>query len=554
MLNVDDIMREQGQMESARSGFDTLWQQAAELMFPRQADFVGVSSTNSLFQGQRRTDKILDEYAELALEHGVAVFEGEVIPQGSIWQRLIPRDDKLLQSQRVRVWYENLTNKLFALRNAYYSGFANQSHESACSLLAFGNQGTWVDTLIDRRTGRKLGLGYRSEHIGQLYIRENYWGVVDKVHRKFSLSHRQALQKWPDDPPECAAKAQRDRTNMETKAEYLHVLCPNTDYEAGRLDAKGKPIASAYVELSCRELFDTGGYRTMPLIYSRYEKAPTEEYGRGPGLTVLPAVMALQEMMADIMTATEFMARPALGAVEDMKDQVFFYEPGGVSFGAIDPRGNRLVAPILDNVDLAQPLVLQERTRQIVDRAFFADLYSVRDDEKTHVSATAVMDRAQQRGVLLAPLARQQPEWFTPMAERELDLAFEMGMLDDMPPEVREAGGLYQIVYENPLTRARQAEQAGGFYQMLNGVAPMMQADPTLYADFKRNYSFERVLKGLAFIHAVPSSWETSDEEKQQIDQATAAKAQAATLLDVGQQASEIAKNMGQATGYANAA
>lgn len=545
MHDVDDILRTQGQMESQRAGFDSLWRQAAELLFPRQLDSIGPFATaTQQFQGARQTDRILDEYPQLALEHGASVFEGEVIPQGGIWQRYKAHDDALMANQRVRLWFEALTSKTFALRNAYYSGFAGQAHESIYSLLAFGNQGMWVDKLIDVGTGRASGLGYRSEPIGQLWVAENHWGMVDTVHRKFSLTHRQALQKWGDKAPEVVRKVERDNGNMNNRAEYLHVLCPNRDYTPGRLDAAGKKVASCYVSTSDRQVFDEGGYRTMPLIYSRYEKGPTEIYGRGPGLTVLPAVMALQEMMADLVTAAEFMARPALGAVEDMQDMVLFYEPGGVSYGAIDMRGNQLVKPLFEGVDLAQPLVLQERTRQIIDRAFFADLYSIRDEQKTHVSATDVMDRAQQRGVLLAPLARQQPEWFTIMAQRELDLMHDMSLLDDMPPELAEAGGLYQIEYENPLTRARKAEEAGGFYQMLQGVAPLMQQDPSLYAEFKREYSFPRVLKGLAFVHAVPASWETTEDEKRAIDDATHAQTQTATLLDVGDRAAVIAKNL----------
>jgi hypothetical protein len=57
-------------------------------------------------------------------------------------------------------------------------------------------------------------------------------------------------------------------------------------------------------------------------------------------------------------------------------------------------------------------------------------------------------------------LKRQETEWFTPQTERELDLMNEMGMLDDMPPEVAEAGGLYQIIYDNPLATARKAGEA----------------------------------------------------------------------------------------------
>jgi hypothetical protein len=91
----------------------------------------------------------------------------------------------------------------------------------------------------------------------------------------------------------------------------------------------------------------------------------------------------------------------------------------------------------------------------VIKRAFFEDLYIVRQELKSHISATEQMQRDQQRGILLAPLKRQETEWFTPQTERELDLMAEMGMLDDMPQELRDGGGLYQTIYENPLSRTR---------------------------------------------------------------------------------------------------
>ncbi|WP_414902469.1 portal protein [Sphingomonas flavalba] len=545
--NADDLLRRQGVMETARANFEGLWQEVAQLLLPRQAEFLG--SDFAATQGLRRTERIFDETAMLSLDHGVAVFEGEVIPQGGLWQRLMARDEALLRNQRVRLWFEQLTDRLFALRNSPYSGFANQTHESVASLLAFGVQGMWVDSLRQPGTGRAVGLSYRSEHIGQIFIQENYRGEVDIVHRRFHLTHRQALQKWPDNPPACAAKAQRDGKRLDDTACYIHVLQPNPRHDPDRIDARAMRIHSAYLSVSDRQVFDEGGYRRMPLIVSRYEKSPTEQYGRSPAINVLPAVKACQAMQRDLVTAIEFMARPALGVSSDMQDEMLFYAPGGISYGAIDERGQRMIQRLWDDPDLSMALRLQETTRAIIQRAFFEDLYTIRQEVKSHVSATEIMQREQEKGILLAPLKRQEHEWFTPMADRELDLMAEMGMLDDMPPELIEAGGLFETVYENPLARARKAEQAGGFYQLLQGFAPIMQADQSGGAlkALLTKYPPERVLDGLGKIHGVPASWEASEDEIAAAQAADAEAAQTAQILELGDRASVIARNLGGA-------
>jgi hypothetical protein len=101
-----------------------------------------------------RTERIFEETAMLALDHGCAVFEGEVIPQGGQWQRFIARDPDINKRRNVRLWLEQLADRLFALSNHPQSGFANQTHESVASLLSFGFQGMTVDKLFDDRVAR----------------------------------------------------------------------------------------------------------------------------------------------------------------------------------------------------------------------------------------------------------------------------------------------------------------------------------------------------------------------------------------------------------------
>jgi hypothetical protein len=543
MADVDTILRRNARMESDRANFEQLWGEVADVLLPRQADFIG--SSGSYTQGARRTERIYDETAMLALDHGVSAFEGEVIPQGGQWQKLTTRHPELLKSQAVRLWLEQKTDLLFSLRNSPFSGFGNQSHESIASLLAFGMQGMWPDV---RRSpaGKSIGLTYQSRHIGQLYIRENVAGLVDTVHRKFRLSHRQAYQQWGEQAPEAVQKGLRDN-RPDDEAEYLHVIEPNSDYDGERIDAKGKRIASCYVGLQDKVIFAEGGYRTMPLIVSRFEKSPTETYGRGPGINILPAVKAAQVMMRDLIAATELELRPPLLAHDDMQDVMIFFEPDGVSYGGLDDRGQPTVRKMLESPTMEPVLVLQERTRQIIERAFYVDLYQVRQEQKTHISATEIMQRQAEKGVLLAPLLRQQDEWFTPMAERELDLMAEMGLLDDMPPELVEAGGIVEVVYENPLARARKADEAAGFFQMIQGISPLGQVDQSWLQALTRRYNPDKVIGGLAYIGNVPTSWENDDDEKKQIDEQRDAQIKMDTLLNAGDRAGNIAKNFAQA-------
>lgn len=538
MVDVDKILRRQSAMEAERFNFEALWQDVAVYLLPRQADFLGVN----LSQGARRTARIFDETAMLALDAGIAVFEGYVMPRGARWQNIEPRDDALMKNRRVREWFEQKTGQLFALRANPQSGFDTQCHESVASLLSFGFQGMWPELQRDQ-AGKPLGIFYRSEHIGGLFVRENAWGRIDVVHRKFMLDARQAWQRWKEKSPECVLKALRDGNDMD-RHWYLHVIEPNDEYEPGRLDHKGKRIASTYIAIQDKYVIDQGGYRSMPLIASRFEKSPTETYGRAPGINVLPAIKASQRMMRDLVTATEFMARPPMGAHDDMLDQTIRFSPHGITYGALDSRGQRMVAPLMEGADITQALVLQQRVQGVIQRAFYNDMLRILQEQKTHLIQADVMEQLQEKGVLLAPLGRQETEWFSPMAEREIDLMAEMGLLNDMPPEVAEAGGVFQLRYENPLARAQKAEQAAGFFRTLQGVTPLIQAKPALIDEFLARFPFDQVLTGLAMINAVPASWEADEQQRQQSQQDGAQAANAQQLLAAAPIVAKTAKDL----------
>lgn len=542
--DVDTILKRQTAMEADRSNFDSLWDDVAQHVLPRQADF---QSRGMSVQGMRRTERIFDETALLALDRGIAAFEGYVMPRGQRWQNLEPRDEELIKSRHVREWYEKKTGLLFGLRSAASSGFENQAHESVASLLAFGTQGMTPEIRRDV-AGRPMGLGYRSEHLGSLYIQEDAWGRVAITHRKFRLTSEQACQKWPNNPPEKAAQEVKDK-RPDTKHDYLHVIMPNPRHDPNRIDNGAMLYTSIYIAIADKKELERGGYRSMPTIVSRFEKSPTETYGRSPGINVLPAIRAAQQIMRDIMIATELGCAPPLLASDDGMDMLIRYSPRGITYGGLDDRGNKMLQPLFDGTDISGAMKLQETVRAIIQQAFYGDLFLINQELKSHVSATDILERSQEKGVLLAPLARQETEWFSPMLDREIDLMNELGMLDDMPPEVVEAGGAFQVRYENPLARQQKSEQAAGFFRMLQQITPVAQAAPQLVNDFLTLYPPAKWLPSLGYINAVPASWEADADEQNATKQAAIENQQTQQLLDAAPVVARAAKDLSQAGG-----
>lgn len=545
MFDVKNVMNRQSRMETERSGFDALWRDVAELEFPRQYDNFNGHRTS---QGNDRQSAIFDEYCQLGLDDATAIFEGFVMPKGSIWQYIKPPETELMKYQHVRAWYEAKTLRLFELRNDPRSGFVQESNESAASLIAFGNQCTMTDLRFDPVTRAPIGLRYRSEHIGMIWIEEDWQGLPVRWHRKLCWTAEQARAYFGariEQAPKVASDA-ADPKKASNKHEFLQIIELNPAVDASRDDWRGKPYTGAFLSCSDKEFVQFGGFGSSPLTYSRFARSPNETYGRGPGMTILPAVKAAQQVMLDLMVAAEMSLMPPLGVHDDLQDQMIQYAAREVTYGAIDSRGNSRVQKLFDVGDMNPALAIQEQLHKIIDRAFFRDMLNITKEMKSHVTDSQLYERLQEKGILLAPLARQESEWFSPQTDREIDLMSQMGEFDDMPGEVREAGGVRRIVYDNPLNRAQKAEAAGGYFRALEKVTALAQAKPEVLDIFFAEYPLDKAIRGIAEIEAIPAAWAATDDEKRAAQAEQMQRQQAQDLLAalpvVGKAANDFAQ------------
>ena len=542
MFDAKVIIEEQARMKQQRQPFETLQRECAELLLPRQSNFDNIGRYN---QGANLQTRIFDEYAQQALEQGVSIFEGYVMPRGQIWQRWEFADEDLMKSQANREWCDRKNMQLFRLRNDPKSGFTGQTHESVASLFAFGMQSMWIDLRRDIQK-KVIGLSYQSEFIGEIFVKEDHQGLISIVHHVFQWQARKADAKWGVNAPP-AVKAAMKANDGDRMIEFIHRIEPNREYDPERIDEKGKPWRGCYLCVPDNKIFETGGYFSMPRIVSRFINAPNEEYGRCPAFTILPAIRATQQMMLDLMAASELKAMPPLAAHDDMMDQTVRYAAREITYGALDSRGNRRLVPLIEGADMSDSFALLEKLHGHIDRAFFVDMLQIRNDMKSHVTDSQLYQREEEKGMLLAPLANQETEWLSLMLDRELSLMEEAGMMDDMPGEIAEAveaGVGLRVMYDNGLTRAQEAGAAAGYFRMQEQFAGLFQADPTTLQQFQQKYPFDKVLDHMGRINGVPAAWEATDDERQEIksqDDEAMADAQA---LDAAPILSKVANDL----------
>lgn len=425
------------------------------------------SAWNFHTPGQKNTQEMIDATGALALTRFAAAMESMLTPRNSTWHNMIPTDKRLLKDRETRLWFDNLTEKLFRYRYSPKANFASQKHEDYLALGAFGTGTIFIDQL-DKRYGK--GLRYSAIHLGEIHFLTNQQGIVDTAFRKFELTARQAYQQFGDNLPADIIGKAKDPQNCEKKFWFIHCVKPREEiegYDPKRVDVKGFAYASYYVNETHKEMVQEGGHATFPYAVSRYVVAPGETYGRSPAMMALPSLKTLNEQKKTILRQGHRAIDPVLLAYDDGVLDSFQLKSGAMNYGGVTAEGRALVHA-LPTGNLALGDKMMDMEKAVINDFFLVSLFQILIDTPA-MTATEVLERAREKGALLSPtMGRQQSESLGPMIEREIDLLMLQGLIDPMPQALKEAHGEYEIVYDSPLSRAQKAESVAGFFRVID--------------------------------------------------------------------------------------
>lgn len=527
-------MREFSQLQTWRSTFAAQWEEVAALVLPNSKNTFYYGNFN--WPGQKNTHQQVDASGMMALGRFAAICDSLLTPRNMMWHGLASDSDYVMKDRASRLWFEKTTKLLFKHRYDPLANFSAQNQSSYQQLGAFGTQGMFIDEFDAAMYPFVKGIRYKSIPLGELFIRENHQGLVDGFIRWFKLSARQAYQKFgPERFPEILRPALEQDSEMLYN--FIHRVVPRTDYDPDRLDAKGKPWTSYYISLEGRSLLSEGGYRTFPAAISRYEQAPGEVYGRSPAMAVLPALKTLNAEKRTFLKVGHRAADPVLLTADDgIVD--FSLRPGALNKGGVSPDGRPLVQALVSgNVQITKEMMDDEKL--LINDAFLVSLFQILT-ETPQMTATEVIERTNEKGILLAPtIGGQMSGYLGPMISRELDVLASLGLLDPMPPRLKEAHGAYTATYTGPLSRAMRAQEAAGFIRTVETVKELVNV--TQDASLLDTFDFDTAIPAIAEIQAVPFSWmadadmiakkrQTRAQAQQRQEAIQAAPAQAAVM------------------------
>jgi hypothetical protein len=495
------IIREFGQIQTMRGTWESHWQEIAQRIWPSMSSKFNPNWGSTA--GQKKNELVYDSTAALALQRFAAILDSLLTPRNQTWHTLAAADPSLNKRRDVRLWFEEVNRALFHYRYLPRANFASQNNQNYKSLGAFGSGAMFIDALVGER-----GTRYRAITLGEIYFVENHQGIVDKAFRCFGLTLRQAIQKWGDKcPKRIHEMAEKDPEKVE---QFIHLVEPREDLDYARRDYKGMKFASFYV---CKEeqcVIEEGGYNVFPYAISRYEQYADEIYGRSPAMDLLPAIKTLNEIKKTMLKQGHRIVDPVLLAHDDGVLDSFSLKPGAINAGGVSADGRPLVHA-LPTGNLAVGKEAQDDERALINDGFLVSLFQILT-ESPQMTATEILERTREKGILLAPtLGRQQSESQGPQIDREIDILAMQGAIPPMPQALREAGGEYKVVYDSPLSRAQKAEEAAGLMRTVQSALEVVNV--TQNPEPLDHFKWDNIIPGISDIQGVPYHWRNSLEE-----------------------------------------
>ncbi len=491
---AERIIEIRNKEQSYQANFRTLWQETANLVFPREDQITRFETP-----GASKSDRVYDTTAIRGSQDMTSGLSAAIIPAGQLFFGLVASDKELNEIDVVRRYLSGATRLLH--KELFKSNFMLQFNETLRSVIVFGTGNLYSEW--ETTVG---GLNYKDYDIAMYQIRENNHGTVDTVILTFMMTPRQAIQQFGE---ENVSKNIREANAEEKRKvfEFIQIVRPRTDRNAMMSDNLNMPFESVFVEVKEKEIVEEGGFREFPFAVVRWMKSSFEIYGRGQGTENLADIRMLQQITKDFNECANKWNNPPLEVAERVEGGVDV-SPGAINyvievgnnFAAID-RDARGSFPITKD--------FLEFQQEKIHKAFFKDVFvplaDLTGDRRTTVEIRERLKEGLRR--LATPVQRLQEELLDPIIIRSFKILEEHGLMSAPPQELE--GQDLDIEYVGELGLALRNQAANAFMQFAAFSGQIAEFRPDVLDKIK----WDKAMSDVAASMGVKVEHIASDEE-----------------------------------------
>jgi hypothetical protein len=499
---AEDLLGVWKRMHAKRSGWDDYWQELGDVLLPNKADF-----TAGHAPADRRSRRIYDSAPRQAARSLVTTVDGLVKPKTARWFWMTLTDKDLAELDEVKRWLDDCTERMRAAIYAPSARFVQRSGEVDESLVVFG-----TGAMFTGMNRQKNGLMFKSYHLSRIAFDEDEDGVANRAGIVEMLKPYEAARKFgeanlhPD-----RVKQMHDNLACDIEHAYVQIVLPNDDYEAGRIDHRGKQFAAVWLDIEKTHLLEEGGFEEFPFQLPRWDTSPTEIYGRSPGMMALPDSKTLQAMGKTLLVAGQKSVDPPTWSWNDGSHSAIRTRPGShISFsaamvgqlGARDPIG---VLEMGKNMPIG--LDMQVVMRQQVEAAFFKNVFSLPVQGRA-MTATEILERKEEFLRTIGPVfGRLETDYIGALIERVFNVMSRIPGAFAPFPDVGDRDVKISFEYLSPIQQARKAVEMASFGRTIEMFAPVMAASPEAAEKITDNFDFDVITRDLPEAGAFPQKW-----------------------------------------------
>ena len=432
-------------------------------------------------------------------------------------------------------WLEDVTDIQYMLYgNSRF--YANTQDALKDSLITGTSYEMQTDALADKK---KIIFDCFSPF--ECYIAENSTGEVDTFFREYTMTARQAYDRFGEKLPQEIKRFLEELENPYTECTFVHAIFPRKDHVPGVAAATKKKYASVHYSSIGDTIIDESGFDEFPLAIHRWRKVSGTPYGVGLAMDYLPEIKRLNDLQKQYNIAVQFQASPMLQAPEQLRNR-YIYRPGVVNYAPSNAGKPEVVTNQLNIQYLGAQITELEQKLQ---RLLYADLFNVLMRQERQRTAYEVEELKGEGLILLsAIIGNMQNEKLVPLVLRTFHIMYKTGLLPPPPVELLKASsnGQIDIELDGPLAQRMKAyHKTNGLEQGLAAISAALQIFPNSIV----NFDGDEYLRQLATAKGVPQSIirEIPEVKKIQAEQARMQQEAAQQQQMLAQ--SEMLKNMG---------
>jgi len=470
-IDVQRLQQTYLDLLNERQDFEPEWRSISEYILPGR----GINYTYKNSRKRRlTTTKVVNPTAKDSLRVLSAMLQGGLTSAARNWFQLEFTEEKpdalnqwLFQAYRTLVKHFASSN-LYSSINIFYTEYGGFGTSSMMMLED-------PDTIFR----------FEPMTVGEYAISLNSKNRLNKFFRVLYLTASKMAEKFPKSNLPTAVKEQLDKKTGSTPDGEPYYPVIHCIYPESYID---KPHTSVYFMFEASDQVNTiseprepllvGGYYEMPALVGRWDVIGTDTYGLGPGHESLPNVKRLQEMEKSFLQGTHKMIDPPVNVPAKMRGKQDLL-PGGVNYYS-DP--NLTIKTAYDvQLDFAGVSAAIERVENRIEKNFYNDLLLTgqRDPNASPLRTGQVNEQSDERMVQLGPvIQRLQNEVLESMIERGFNMLARAGLMPELPPQLVQQLGSYEIRMISPLAQAQKLLEARSIQSFMGFVGAAAQLNP----------------------------------------------------------------------------